>query len=119
MLIAAERRDAIANTQETQRLAQILESAGAAVTTFWHYGGHELRSGRSRRRNEVAKRQRLGCPCGIEFGCEGVFVLEPPEALSRRLFSSWCQHQDRRRIASWAAEVRSQDIGIECERRLR
>jgi hypothetical protein len=26
--------------------------------------------------------QRLGCPRGIEFGCERVFVLEPPKTLS-------------------------------------
>jgi hypothetical protein len=25
--------------------------------------------------------QRLGCPRGIEFGCERVFVFEPPETL--------------------------------------
>jgi hypothetical protein len=29
----------------------------------------------------TSKRQRLGCPRGIEFGCERVFVLEPPESL--------------------------------------
>ena len=28
----------------------------------------------------TSERQRLGCPCGIEFGCERVFVLEPPES---------------------------------------
>jgi predicted esterase len=42
LLIAAGRRDPIASSQETQRLAQIFESAGASVTTFWHNGGHEL-----------------------------------------------------------------------------
>ena len=42
LLIAAGRRDAIASRDETQRLVQILENAGAAVTTFWHNGGHEL-----------------------------------------------------------------------------
>ena len=42
LLIAAGRRDAIASSQETQRLVHILENAGAAVTTFWHNGGHEL-----------------------------------------------------------------------------
>jgi hypothetical protein len=25
--------------------------------------------------------QRLGCPLGIEFGCERVFVLEPPKTM--------------------------------------
>jgi hypothetical protein len=30
--------------------------------------------------------QRLGRPRGIEFGCERVFVLEPPDTLRRRMF---------------------------------
>jgi phospholipase/carboxylesterase/glyoxalase family protein len=42
LFIAAGKRDEIARPQETQRLVQILENAGAAVTTFWHDGGHEL-----------------------------------------------------------------------------
>jgi phospholipase/carboxylesterase len=42
VLIAAGKRDAIASSQETQRLVRILENSGAAVTTFWHNGGHEL-----------------------------------------------------------------------------
>ena len=29
----------------------------------------------------TSERQRLGCPRGIEFGCERVFVLEPAKAL--------------------------------------
>src|SRR5713226_5146948 len=29
----------------------------------------------------TSERQRPGCPSGIEFGCERVFVLEPPETL--------------------------------------
>jgi hypothetical protein len=29
----------------------------------------------------MSERQRLGCPRGIEFGCERAFVLEPPESL--------------------------------------
>jgi hypothetical protein len=29
----------------------------------------------------TSERQRLGCPRGIEFGCERVFVLKPPETL--------------------------------------
>jgi hypothetical protein len=29
----------------------------------------------------TSERQRLGCPRGVEVGCEGVFVLQPPEAL--------------------------------------
>jgi hypothetical protein len=31
----------------------------------------------------TSERQGLGCPCGIEFGCERVFVLKPPETLRR------------------------------------
>jgi predicted esterase len=42
VLIAAGKRDAIANSQETQRLVQIREDAGGAVTMFWHKGDHEL-----------------------------------------------------------------------------
>ena len=32
------------------------------------------------------ERQRLGRPRGLKFGCERVFVFEPPETLGRRLF---------------------------------
>jgi len=42
LFIAAGTRDAIAGSQEAQRLVQIFENGGAAVTTFWHDGGHEL-----------------------------------------------------------------------------
>jgi predicted esterase len=42
LFIAAGRRDPIVSSQETQRLVQILEYAGALVTTFWHSGGHEI-----------------------------------------------------------------------------
>ncbi len=42
LFIAAGKRDAIASRQETQRLVEIFEKAGAAVATFWHNGGHEL-----------------------------------------------------------------------------
>jgi hypothetical protein len=34
----------------------------------------------------TCERQRLDCPRGIEFGCERVFVLEPPKTLRRRMF---------------------------------
>jgi hypothetical protein len=43
----------------------------------------------------TSERQRLGCPRGIEFGCERVFVFEPPKALRRRLFCGECNCQDR------------------------
>ncbi len=39
----------------------------------------------------TSERQRLGCPRRIEFGCERVFVLEPPETLRRRLFRGECR----------------------------
>jgi len=29
----------------------------------------------------TSEHQRLGCPSGIKFGCERVFVLEPSETL--------------------------------------
>jgi hypothetical protein len=38
----------------------------------------------------TSERQGLGCPCGIEFGCERVFVLKPPETLRRWVFRSEC-----------------------------
>src|SRR6266478_9791321 len=51
----------------------------------------------------TSKRQRLGCPHRIEFGCERVFVLEPPETLRRRLFGGWRPHQARRGVAALPA----------------
>ena len=42
VLIAAGNRDTIASRQETGRLVKLFEGGGAAVTTFWHEGGHEL-----------------------------------------------------------------------------
>src|SRR5258708_38015054 len=45
----------------------------------------------------TSKRQRLGCPRGIEFGCERVFVLQPPESLRPRLVGGECDRQDWRR----------------------
>jgi phospholipase/carboxylesterase len=43
VLITAGRRDPIAPEQATEALARYFESQGAAVTTHWHAGGHELR----------------------------------------------------------------------------
>jgi hypothetical protein len=34
----------------------------------------------------TGERQRLGCPSGIDFVCERVFVLQPPETRRRRVF---------------------------------
>jgi len=42
VLVAAGRSDRIVSSQETQRLVQLFENAGATVTTVWHNGGHEL-----------------------------------------------------------------------------
>jgi hypothetical protein len=36
----------------------------------------------------TSERHGLGCPCGIEFGCERIFVLKPPETLRRWGFRS-------------------------------
>jgi predicted esterase len=40
--IGAGRRDPIVPAENTQRLAQMLQSYGAGVTLRWHAGGHEL-----------------------------------------------------------------------------
>ena len=53
----------------------------------------------------TSERQRLGCPRGIEFGCERVFVLEPPKTLRRRMFRGECHCQDRRWVARLPAAV--------------
>jgi hypothetical protein len=37
----------------------------------------------------TSERQRLGYPCGIDFGCERVFMFQPPETLRRRIL---CRH---------------------------
>ena len=54
----------------------------------------------------TSERQRLSCPRGIEFGRERVFVLEPPETLSRRLFRGECDRQDWRGVAMLPAAVK-------------
>ncbi len=54
------------------------------------------------------ERQRPGCPRGIKFGCERVFVLEPPETLSRWLFRGECHCQDRRWVAVLPAAVKGE-----------
>jgi phospholipase/carboxylesterase len=43
VLITAGRRDAIAPVDSTKALSNYLEAQDAAVETFWHDGGHELR----------------------------------------------------------------------------
>jgi hypothetical protein len=42
------------------------------------------------------ERQRLGCPRGIEFNRERVFVLKPLETLRRRPFCGESHCQDQR-----------------------
>ena len=39
----------------------------------------------------TSERERLGCPRGIGFGCERVFVLKPPETVRRWVFRSECR----------------------------
>lgn len=43
VLITAGQRDPIAPAQATQRLADYFTAHGAAMSLFWHAGGHELR----------------------------------------------------------------------------
>lgn len=43
VLITAGRRDPICPPAQTERLAGWFEAQGAAVTRFWHEGGHEMR----------------------------------------------------------------------------
>jgi phospholipase/carboxylesterase len=44
VLITAGRADPICPAQETQKLADWYTGQGAAVTLFWHAGGHEIRN---------------------------------------------------------------------------
>ena len=59
-------------------------------------------------RDQEDERQRPRRPCGIELGCEGVFVLELPEARRRRLFRVRRQYQDRRRVAALPAAIKDE-----------
>ena len=56
----------------------------------------------------TSERQRLGCPRGLKFGCERVFVLEPPETLRRRLFRGERHYQDRRWVAGLPATIKGE-----------
>ena len=42
VFVGAGKRDPIASQRQTRQLVEIFEGGGAAVTTFWHDGGHEL-----------------------------------------------------------------------------
>ncbi len=54
------------------------------------------------------ERQRPGRPRGIKFRCERVFVLKPPEARRRRMFSDRRQHQDRERVVALPAAIKDE-----------
>jgi hypothetical protein len=56
----------------------------------------------------TSERQRLGGPCGVEFGGEGVFVLKPPETLRRWVFRSECYCQDPRCAAVLPAAIKGE-----------
>lgn len=42
VFIGAGRADPLVPTEQTERLAQLLEQAGAMVQQFWHDGGHNI-----------------------------------------------------------------------------
>ena len=52
------------------------------------------------------ERQRLGRPRGLKFGCERVFVLQPPQTLGQRLFRGRSHYQDGRRVAVLSGAVK-------------
>jgi hypothetical protein len=56
----------------------------------------------------TGERQRRGCPRGLKFGGERVFVFEAPEALRRRLFRGWRHYQDRRWVAGLPAAIKGE-----------
>src|SRR5216684_9345857 len=56
----------------------------------------------------MSKGQRLGRPRGIEFGCERIFMLEPPETLRGRLFCGECDRQDWGWVAVLSAAVKGE-----------
>ena len=52
--------------------------------------------------------ERLGRPCGIQFGCERVFVLKTSQALRRRRFAGWSNRQKGHWIAALPRAVQSE-----------
>jgi hypothetical protein len=56
----------------------------------------------------TSERQRLGCPCGIDFGCERVFVLQPPETLRRRILCRQSHYKYRRLVVFLPATVKGE-----------
>jgi hypothetical protein len=52
--------------------------------------------------------ERLGRPCGIQFGCERVFVLKTSQTLGRRWFCGRSNRQKGHWIAALPAAVKSE-----------
>jgi hypothetical protein len=50
--------------------------------------------------------QRLGCPRRVKLGGQQVFVLEPPQALRRRLFCGRSHREERKGISALPATVK-------------
>src|SRR5260370_25935546 len=56
----------------------------------------------------TSERQRPSGPCRIKIGGERVLVLEPPQALRRRLFCGERHRQDREWVAVLPAAVQGE-----------
>jgi hypothetical protein len=56
----------------------------------------------------TGERQRHGRPCGIQLGCERVFVLKTSQTLGRRWFCGRSNRQKGRWIAALPAAVKSE-----------
>jgi hypothetical protein len=54
------------------------------------------------------ERQRHGRPCGIQLGCDRVFVLKTSQALGRRRFCGRSNRQKGHWIAALPAAVKSE-----------
>src|ERR1700686_4608702 len=103
--LAKRRRQSDGNAQEPSQLERLppaavedpIEELASRVLEYEH------------RAPFVAREcQRPGCPRGIEVGGEQVFVLEPPEALRRRLFCGRSHREERKGIAVLLATVKSE-----------
>jgi hypothetical protein len=103
--LAKRRRQSDGNAQEPSQLERLppaavedsIEEFASRVLEYEH------------RSPFVAREcQGLGCPRGIEIGREQVFVLEPPEALRRRLFCGRGHRKERKGIAVLPATVKGE-----------
>jgi hypothetical protein len=56
----------------------------------------------------TSERQRLGCPSGIDFGCEREFVFQPPEILRRRILCRQSHYKYGRLVAFLPATVKGE-----------